>query len=686
MTISQEDALYEFLENVTDPFTLGDVLAYLRMVDPKRSGRLGIETASFINSRNMAFSLGPERWISRRGCFEPAVFVISPTRLELLNGILIPGHRCVPFANPIMLPQELSFSWQGKQVPWTTTEGPPEDFYPYYSIFGEEYAPQYVARDNPENEEAFNEDPYEDPAEVSIRTLDMRNIYRESGFVPGDRFVVRTTDWKTGAFSLERVGKNEWAEADLQTWLKAAEQGFENSFNSLGPGSSTEEQIAFAYWYGGQRIREVPAYSLEDFIYEKTDRFETTAYGIETRFWYSGKEIPDAQGLDGSSIRPDKTMIEEILYRAHIPISEYVIQSYVRDALYRNDFDIMHIIDRIVPPALELDEHDGELLAGYIVDVLEEFQRTYTLFADKSIGPIRQRVGELHTAVIELAARLGKTEIDPSWLPKHTFIVLSQIQDHSAGVMEDLDTSEAPPEDELEAIDNSLDSMIETYEDIKELLDDALNSFRRNKLSVVKGNIPQTPGRLVQISIGGVNVWRRIIIPEILSLKDFHLVIQAALGWGNTRSYKFIIEKTQTESGLEKEPPPDLPIGELGAQEVMELLYEYGDKWTVKIILLSRYEGEAGEKVRCVAGAGTAPPETVEGPLRFRKFLRSLERGNDIDRRTAQEELGMNFDPDFFDLTICNQRIDRINTALPSDEKDQGPIQGQGQGPVILKF
>jgi hypothetical protein len=304
MTANQEDALYDFLENVTEPFTLEDVSAFIRLIDPKRKNRLDGEIVAFIDSRNVAFRLDNRHWVSRRGCFEPVPFVISPTRLELLNGILSPGHRCIPFANPELLPQKYVFYWKGSPIPATTTEGPPEDFYPFYCLFGEEYAPQYVARDNPGNESAYNSDPYEDPPEVSIATMDMRNVYRETSFVPGDRFVVRTRDWKTGEFELERVGKDEWSQADLYAWFEAAEGAFEDSFALLGPGSSTEEQIAYAYWYGGKRMRDIPAYALEEFLYEKTDRIETVPYGIETRFWYAGKEIPDNKELKGSRLFP----------------------------------------------------------------------------------------------------------------------------------------------------------------------------------------------------------------------------------------------------------------------------------------------------------------------------------------------------------------------------------------------
>ena len=651
MIASQEEALYDFLDNAKGAFALDEVVSFIRLLDPRRPNRLAAEVEAFINSRNLAFQSGAKRWISRRGFFEPLSFVISPTRLELVNGILIPGHRCVPFANASLLPQEYTFFLQGAQVPFTTTEGPPEEFYPYYSIFGEEYAPQYVARDNSENENAFNSDPYEDPPEVSIKTLDMRNIYRETAFVPGDRFVVQTLDWKLGNFNLEKVGRDEWKDADLQEWFFAAEKGFEESFGKLGPASCTEEQIAYAYWYGGARMREVPAYSLEDYLFKKTSKVETAAYGIETRFWYAGREIPDCNELDAYSTRPDKTPIEEILNKLKIPVSEFVIQAYVRDSLYRENGDVELIMRRLVPPCVAVENRDKKFLVEYIESVLDEFREFYNIFTDKTMGPIRQRAGELHTAVIELVVRLCKGDIDRSWLPRHTFIILSQIQSHTAAVMEDLDSDDSNiPEAELEALDNSLDSMIETYEDMKELIDDALGSFRRNKLAVIRGGAAsdRVTERLIQLSIGGIDVWRRIIIDENRTLAELHQIIQTVFGWRNTQPFRF---------GDKKNYDTNTRIGELEISNTVELPYEYGTKWTVKIMILSRQETPAKRPVRCIAGSGAAPPEFVAGPVKFRRLVSALESGNDMERLGARQELGPDFIPGDFNIDACNRSL-----------------------------
>ena len=657
MTPNQEEALYGFLDNVTEPFTLENVTVLVRMLDSKRSENLAAEIAALLDARSVAFRLNERQWLSRRGFFEKVPFVIKPTKLELLNGILIPGHRCVPFANMAVMPHEYQFFWKGKAVPWTTSEGDPEDFYPYYYIFGHEYAPQYVARDNPENEIAFNSDPYEDPPEVSIRTLDMRLIYREAGFVPGDCFVARSKDWKKGIFDLEKSDKNAWTQAELHAWLEAAERGFEDSFTRLGPGTCTEEQIAYAYWYGGKRMREIPSYSLEEFLFEKTDRIEKVDYGIESRYWFAGKDIPDDKGLSGLAVPPDRTPIEDMLLQANVPISEYVILSYVRDAMFRNDGNIENMLNRIVPPVIRLGKSERKMIVDYVNDVIDELDGRYSIFFDKSMGPIRKRASDLHTAVVELAVRLQRAEMDLSWLPRHIFIKLSQIQGHTASLLEDLDTDEEPPESELDAIDHSLDSMVETFGEIKEMIDEAMNNYRRSNLQLVKSgdNVRNEAWQTVQLSVGGTEIWRRALVPGSGTLKDLHKIIQIGLGWKGVSPYRFYIEGP---GGMDRKIFNNtMKIKEICSQGVTELQYEYGTVWNVKVIFISPYQPETKETRRIIAGEGAAPPETICGPLRFRKLLAAMTGGSDAERNAALQELGADFDPFSFDLEKCNKNL-----------------------------
>jgi hypothetical protein len=680
MTVSQEDALYDFLDNAVARFGTPELVAAIRKADASGGRRLSEEVVAFLSTRRLAFPLEGGLWLSRRGCFGSASFAILPTRLEIRNGILIPGHRCLPFANPLLLPHELRFRWKGEDVPVSTSEGPPADFYPYFDLFGEEYAPQYIARDNPENEEAFNSDPYEDPPEVSVTTLDMRAVYREIGFVPGDRFAVAVADWKGGVFELSAVKESAWKPAELAEWAEAAHSGFFASFDKTGPAASTEEQIAFAYWYGGERMRRVPAYSLEEFVYDVSDRIETVQFGMESRFWRSGKDIPDSSAFLAELGPPDKTEIEALLAAAGIPISEYVIEAYVRDALFRKDADVHRILDRVVPPAVDLPRTNRLYVAQYIAETREEFQENYNFFLDKDMGPIRQQVAELHTAVIGQLARLAGSSVNPAWLPKHAHVTLTQLQVHAAALLEDLDFDEPPEARELDAMANSLDGMIDTYDDIKEAIDDSLDERRRRRLSVVKPEeVPATAGawRLLQLALSGTGVWRRLAVPDTLTLAELHGLVQAAFGWSGRRLHGFVVDGEvygPDKAGGEL-AERTATIGRIADSEIPEIVYDYdyGSEWEVRVSLLAADAAAAGSRPRCVGGAGAAPPENVGGPLRFRRFLSALKGEAGPERALAEAELGAGFDAAAFDVAAADARV---AAAAEAD----GPAEPNGPG------
>jgi hypothetical protein len=464
-----------------------------------------------------------------------------------------------------------------------------------------------------------------------------------------------------GEFLLENITADMWNEADLSEWLEAAEEGFLESFRSLGPGASTEEQIAYAYFYGGRRMRDAPAYSLEEFLYDKTDRIEIVQYGIESRFWFAGKEIPDAEALlDGQRI-PDKTTVEEILYSKQIPASEFVVQAYVRDALYRRETSMEGALLRVAPPVIARTLHlrEWNVLASYIGEVFREIHTDYSIFTDKNAGPVRQNIAELHTAVVEYAASLRKDDMGAAYLPRHLFIMLSQIQTHAANQLEDLSDAEEPSELDLLAMDNAYQGMMDTYEDLRAAVDDSLAAFRKGNIFLVKTD-DKRRGRLLQIGIGGTEVWRRVIVPETYTLEQIHTVIQTLFQWQDDLPYRFFLNRSLEEHTIDAPPlDPTITIEDLHVRRVAEVNYEYGDVWSVQVIMLSPEDSK--QSVFCVAGEKSPPPETLNGPVRFRKDIDALELGTDAERKAAEERLGADFDPDLFDQDLCNRSLSPRN-------------------------
>ncbi|MCX7655570.1 MAG: plasmid pRiA4b ORF-3 family protein [Treponemataceae bacterium] len=690
MTLTQEDALYDFLDITTNPFSIQEVVAAVLSQDASLKRNLERDILAFLQDRRLAFPMNDGRWLSRCGYFQNGYFLITPSRLEIQNGILIPGHRCVPFANPLLLPHEYTLYWNGEALPYTTTEGAPEDFYPYYSIFGEEYAPQYIARDNPQNESLYNQDPYEEPTEVSIHTLDMRSFYRETGLLPGQSLLVQLKNWKLGYFEIVSVTVEPPTQEHAHTWITALDRGFSQSFTTIGPGSSTEEQVAFAYWFAGSDILHNPAYALETYLYEKTNIVDVVPYGMESRFWFVGKEIPDGSTDTTVTGPPDKTELEELLYDYGIPVSEYVVQSYIRDVLAfppeEKDSSvpfelppqqrlIWAVLYRLVPAPIQLEEQDLLFVFQYIQEVLLEIQRTYNPFADLPLATVRHSAAEFHTALIEQMARLSRSPIEMEWLPKHTFIVLSQLQFHTAHILEELDTDGGLLDVELESLEISLDGMLDTYQEVRQRIEEALEEGRKQRLSLVKPEkerfslVKETSGSVVsavvfQASLRGTDVWRRFVVPRDCSLGLLHRILTILFDWSGKLWYSFVIDgmvytEKPNEGGCTVHTTG---IDYLLKENIRELVYDYGEDSPWEIHLRMMYEltlSPEESPFQCLLGEKASPPEHIGGPLRFRRFLAALG-GSDTERRLARHELGDTFNPELFERERYNRQLETL--------------------------
>jgi hypothetical protein len=665
MTFEQQDLLHTFLINASEPFSIKDVCNAIKKAAPSgmKKEQIAEDAEHFLRKERAVFPLGNGLYLSRRGLFNDASFVITPSNVELLNGILVPGHRCVPFANPEIPPSEYKFYYCDNEIPGGSTEGDPEDFYPYFSIFGEEFAPEYVANDNPQSAEAFQDDPYDSPALVAIKTIDMRKVYRETGFISGDRLLVSVMDWKRGRFSVERVAKDEWTKKELDEWTAAAEKGFAKSFAKIGPGVSPEEQITWAYWFGGPRMLKPPALSLETFLYETTEDIETVTYGIESRFWYAGKEIPDVANIRDLGTGSFNTPMEQLLTSKNVPVSEFVIHSYVRDAIARRENTIEGVVRRLVPPSITVEQWLQFAMTVYFRDMYKALAERFNTFADRNIAPVRRKAIELHTAIIDLAAQLKASDLNRHWLPPQTMVTLGQLQYHTAAILEELDSERAIDDGVLEALENSIEVMIENYQDLKDEIEGSINSYRLNAMSLGKtaDEAAGEPWRVVQFSISGADVWRRLVVPTQRPLSQVHRWIQAMFNWKNKQTHRWtatgLIDSALDRDGGIKSY---LPLEKIFASNIHDLKYEYGRQWLVRITAVSTHDPTKDALPVCTGGKGAPPPEHVEGPLRYGRFISALDGFDENEKQVAREALGEGFDPQKFDATECTKAVRQV--------------------------
>lgn len=167
-------------------------------------------------------------------------------------------------------------------------------------------------------------------------------------------------------------------------------------------------------------------------------------------------------------------------------------------------------------------------------------------------------------------------------------------------------------------------------------------------------------------------IWRRIQVPENISLYQLHLVLQAVMGWDNYHLYRFRI------GGLdfgEPEPEKDLlfrqqmknakrtTLNKAVTVEKAKFIYEYdfGDSWEHEILVEKIIAAEPGVHYPvCIKGERACPPEDCGGMWGYVDLLNIINDPSHEQHKERLEWLGRKFDPEAFNIDAINKLLSLI--------------------------
>jgi hypothetical protein len=160
-------------------------------------------------------------------------------------------------------------------------------------------------------------------------------------------------------------------------------------------------------------------------------------------------------------------------------------------------------------------------------------------------------------------------------------------------------------------------------------------------------------------------VWRRILVPRDIRLRQLHRTLQTVMGWTNSHLHQFVLQ-TQTFSdprsrvGTKVVNENRTMLGELIGTVGARLLYEYdfGDGWQHELVLEEVLLGDESFQQMCVAGKRCCPPEDCGGSQGFAELLNALGDANHPGHDEACEWLG-DYVPESFSADEINRRLRR---------------------------
>lgn len=490
MDVTSENQLMQFLRTRRAVFKVKDVLADFK---GKGISEAESDVAAFLNCCPLVFALDGGLYMSRAGAFTRAPFSIRPTKKEIRDGYLVPGHRCVPFVDSDVYSGTIDFVYNDRVLPRKVVEFPLHDALGFFELFGGEYAAQYILNDPAMGlSGAMNLE--ELPSRIKLTVTDFSELYRESGFLYGDTLLSYVEDWDNSVVVVQplRSMRNtpfEQLPSDrkLAKWYSVLEDGLLESFSRYGPGLSIEDQLAKVFYVFHNKLCVQDCGTTEQLL-RQSKRIGLESYGVETRLWFKGHDVPAV----GAWMRTKGSAPETETHYGLVsgspesfPLLQSVLDSWVLDQLYHKKQDEELPVDTLLPDGCVLTEDEAARIRGEILRRKKELGKTYNWFADFEFGELRHRTLRLYSRVSALVYELDCMKSGLEELPQQSLVILTQLLGHSRFMLEVL-LGGGADSDEMANFEASIEGMEYNFDDVSAELMDAMLAQRKKNFSIVR--------------------------------------------------------------------------------------------------------------------------------------------------------------------------------------------------------
>ena len=432
MTATQEILVNNFLRSFTDIFTLKDAVKIFDAIGIHCSER---ECEKLLIQNPLVFALKNHQFITRAGTFSHEVFSIKPTAREVEKGVVVIGSRCMPFIDSNILTSALEFRIEGQLVPKKAALFSSDFAIDAYQLYGEEYAPQFIASD-PANESLHLEErDYLLPAQVYMTGLDVEFLSTNFGFEKGDRLLCCIDDWSEGHLNMMVLHEHQWLFTNNEVteerinWFNNLEKLMLESFDQNGPCGSIEEQFANVFCQNLSSLCISSCGSIEEFLTYHNRKVAFESFGVESRLWRKGEEIPAVgkwNKIDLSAVKKSSGRRGEGRPFAY-ETPPYVLDLFIRDMLFRRSENLNDIVALYYPKEYKPEPREERDLLLHLKSRNTIIKKTYNWFKDQPWGHVRRQTLELYTRVNYLLLQIDKAGDVLEYLPQHEIIVLSQI-------------------------------------------------------------------------------------------------------------------------------------------------------------------------------------------------------------------------------------------------------------------
>jgi hypothetical protein len=160
-------------------------------------------------------------------------------------------------------------------------------------------------------------------------------------------------------------------------------------------------------------------------------------------------------------------------------------------------------------------------------------------------------------------------------------------------------------------------------------------------------------------------IWRRILVPNDITLAKLHRILQVVMGWSDYHLHQFIVGGAYIgepypdyDDYLDMHDERDVTLRQIVSGEKFKFRYEYdfGDGWLHQVLVEKVLPPQPDQQYPlCIKGKRACPPEDVGGVWGYDDFLEAIRNPDHSEHEEYLEWVGGEFDPEEFDLDGVNE-------------------------------
>ena len=405
----------------------------LKKVLLNHSSLIGIHDSNFIPFRAVVEKIGHVSLSMQLG------------KWELKEGVLIPGHRLIPFMPTNLKESELTFqNPDGNEIPKLKKSYFIQDIIPFYQYCGGAHFPEEIK---------INEW-IPGKSRMTVTVWDMKTLYKDFSFRPGDAVLIELVDYDKGIYRVRPYSSQQYRFDRLRMralYIALATQMDPLCQDEKFCSTGLEKQLLRILFSVDSKVfREVEVFSVTDFLESLK---EWTVVGCEAG---GVQMVPVWQEEQGRLIRSDANRtvkgelgsLNKIFKDLQLAFDALEFKSMLYTVMASDKYKLEAVFFLLFGGQGDLfkDKKQHEVFYGYLRELLFKICEDLKVRESHLIASLREQCVDLKLSLIGVLRFLEDQEVGLEDLPVDLLNQIIELDHFCTDVLHQFAERERPPE------------------------------------------------------------------------------------------------------------------------------------------------------------------------------------------------------------------------------------------------